>query len=231
MPGDGKRTISKTFHSLGGFCGWNKIRDTVASISEPEIGCIFNGIFVLGCRAMELPLLRRSQVDLESSDKWIRVRGMYVLKQKEVMYLNDENGDPLLREDGKRKYTFKSIDGYRTFPIRWDFPLAEDFVDHVEKFSGDEIMYPYTYNQIYYRIAQIGMKLPPGVSRADWTYHKGEWWPHRIRGERACQLIQNRRFDIFRLKGWFGWASDDMPSTYGSIQGAGLEDDLEVVYR
>ena len=41
-----KRTISETFHSFGGFCGWKKIRDTEASIVEPEIRRIFNGIFV-----------------------------------------------------------------------------------------------------------------------------------------------------------------------------------------
>ena len=170
-------------------------------------------------------------MDLESSDTWIRIRGMYVLKQKEILYLMDEKGEPLLRTDGKRKYTFKSKAGYRTFPIRWDFPLAKDFVKYVERFSGDEVMYPYTYNQIYYRIAQIGMKLPPGVSRADGAYHMGPWWPHRLRAERACQLIRDMRYDVFRLMGWFGWSSQDMPLEYGSIQGAGLEEDRRVDYR
>ena len=105
-----KRTISKTFRSMGGFCGWNKIEDTHDSIAEPETRQIFNGIYELGCRAMELPLLTRGQVDLTSSDTWIRIRGMYVLKQKEVLYLQNTDGTPLLRADGKKKYTFNSIE-------------------------------------------------------------------------------------------------------------------------
>jgi len=236
-PGEQKRTIYKTFRSMGGFCGWDMMEDTHNAISEPETRQIFNGIYELGCRAMELPLLTRGQVDLTSSDTWVRIRAMYVLKQKEVIHLQNADGTPLLRADGKKKYTFNSIPGYRTFPIRKDNPLAQDFINYVKKFSNktkndrDRVLYPYTYNQIYYRIATIGMKLPEWETRANWCKYKGEWWPHRLRGERACQLIRDLRYDIFRLKGWFGWSSDDMPSTYGQIQGAGLEEDMKVVYR
>jgi len=225
-----RRTIIVTFKSYGGFCGWNKILKTLKSISEPDIREIYRGIFLLGCRASELPLLRRDQVDLESSKTQIRIRGMNVLKQKDVVFLFDEFGDPILRPDGKRKYTFKSKDGYRTFPIRKDTPLSEDFMKYVDNFSDDEILYPYSYNQIYYRIAQIEMKIPKGVRRSNWTYYRGPWWPHRIRGERACQLIRDQRYDLFRLMGWFGWTSQKMPTDYGTIQGGGLEDDREIDY-
>jgi len=235
-PGE-KRTISKTFRSMGGFCGWYNIEESYNSIAEPETKQIFNGIFELGCRAMELPLLTRGQVDLVSSDTWIRIRGMYVLKQIEILYLENSDGTPMLRADGKRKYTFNSIDGYRTFPIRKDNPLARVFSEYVKKFPNksrsdrETILYPYTYGQIYYRIATIDMKLPEWETRANWTYYKGPWWPHRLRGEKACQLIRDLRFDAFRLMGWFGWTSKDMPVEYGTIQGAALEEDREVDYR
>jgi hypothetical protein len=51
------------------------------------------------------------------------------------------------------------------------------------------------------------------------------------RGERACQLIRDLRYDVFRLMGWFGWSSQDMPLECGPIQGAGLEEDMKVDYR
>ena len=232
-----RRTISKTFRSFGGFCGWHSILESHNNTPERKTQEIFNGIFQLGCRAMELPLLTRGQVDLYSSDIWIRIRGMYVLKQKEVLYLYNKDGEPLLRQDGKKKYTFKSKAGYRTFPIRKDNPLAEIFMEYVRKFPNKTqkdkatILYPYTYNQIYYRIATIEMKLPEWETRANWCKYKGPWWPHRLRGERACQLIRDLRHDVFRLMGWFGWSSQDMPLEYGSIQGAGLEEDIEVDYR
>jgi len=236
-PGGRNRTIKDTFRSMGGFCGWDVIEDTYNNIANSETKQIFNGIFELGCRAMELPLLTRGQVDLDSSDTWIRIRAMYVLKQKEILYLENSDGSPMLGADGKRKYTFNSIPGYRSFPIRKDNPLAQPFIDYVKKFPNksksdrETILYPYTYNQIYYRIATIGMELPEWESSANWTYYKGPWWPHRLRGERACQLIRDLRFDLFRLMGWFGWSSEDMPVMYGTIQGAGLEEDRKVVYR
>jgi len=235
--GEDRRTIIKTFQSLGGFCGWPYMLETQNSIAEPETKQVFNGLGILGCRRMELPLLTRGQVDLDSSDDWIRIRAMYVEKQKKSIDMFHDDGTNILRPDGKNKYTFESIAGWRTFSIDRKNPLAEVFIKYVETFPNktdkdkDTILYPYTGNQIYYRICTIGMKLPEGVNRSQWAYYMGEWWPHRMRAERACQLIQDRRFDIFRLLSWFGWKSQKMALLYGTIQGAGLEDDTNIIYR
>jgi len=212
-----KRTIHDTFRrQYAGFCGWPEIRKALATADDVS-RTIFIGLFVTGARAMELPTLRRSQVDLDFSEDIAMVKGMHVEKQRDRINLVDAEGRPVLDEYGRRRFYLKSKPGYRTFPIRKDEPLAREFIEHVSQFDGDEKPYPYTYNQIYYRIALIEAEIPRGVPKREWCAYKGPWWPHRIRSERACQLIRDYWFDIFRLKRWFGWQSSLMPELYGSV--------------
>jgi len=227
-----RRNIKDTFaKEYGGFCGWNTLEDTLDNVSENQIRDVFVGIFITGCRAMELPTLKRRQVDLHSSDTHIWIRSMYVEKQKERINLVHKNGKPMFDKTGKRMFKFNSIEGMRTFPIRRDNPFAPIFIEYVEKFSSEDILYPYSYGQIYYRVAQIGMKLPKGVPRTQWAYYKGPWWPHRIRAERACQILQNMNWNLPRLMTWFGWASSKMAELYGKLHPEALIDNRVVEWR
>ena len=120
-----RRSVKNTFSKeYGGFCGWNTLGDTYQSISETKTREVFGGIFITGCRVMELPTLKRRQVDLHSSDTHIWVRSMYVQKQKERINLVHKNGKPVLDKAGRRMFKFKSIEGARSFPIRRDNPMA-----------------------------------------------------------------------------------------------------------
>lgn len=214
----------------GGFCGWSKVQKIIKDIDDVDTKNIFMGLLKTGCRAMELPTLKKRHFNLNFSDTQIMVQGMYVEKQKDAIPLIDDNGNPILK-NGKRTYTFESKEGYRTFPIRKDEPLSTELIDYVKKTPNDnDVLFPYTYGQIYYRIAMIQNTLPGGT-RPDWYNFKGPWWPHRIRSERACQLIRDLHYDIFRLKKWFGWSSSQMPELYGGMVPMDLIDDRAMVWR
>ena len=77
----------------------------------------------------------------------------------------------------------------------------------------------------------IDSERPYGIPKKEWTYYKGPWWPHRIRAERACQLIRDYKYDIFRLKKWFGWSTTKMPELYGDIVPMDLIDEMEKEVR
>ena len=225
------RTISKTFRQeFGGFCGWPEIIRVINSVVSSQIVDIFVGLFVTGGRRGELSRLTRRQVDLDYSDDIIMVRGMYVEKQRERIPMIDEYGDLILDERGKRRYILESVPGYRTFPISKDEPSSEVFIDYVENFAGigGDLLYPYSGTQIYYRIAQIDARMPRGANMMDWNKYKGPWWPHRIRAERACQLARDYRFDILRLKTFFGWKVSSMAELYSSLEAMDL---IETVRR
>ena len=221
-----KRTIGdkgvcpeRSFKALhGGFSGWGVIEDTYNDIEAPSTRDIFNGLFLLGCRAMELPRLERWQVELGSSPTHIRIKSMYVEKQRTKEFQFNKDDTPKLDDKGKRVFKLVSTPGYRSFPIRKDNPMANIFIKFIEEgdFYRDTKLFPYTYGQIYYRICTIGMELPPGVPKTQWARHMGPWWPHRIRAERACQIIRDYRWDISRRKKWFGWATSSMAERYGA---------------
>jgi len=213
----------------GGFCGWQSLADTFRTMEDMHTKIIFMGLFKLGCRAMELPTLTKRQVDVDFSPTQIMIRGMYVEKQKDRIALVDNEGNPLLNEDGKKTYTFVSKEGYRTFPIRKKEPLSAELIRYVNTFENDnDILFPYKYGKMYYKVAMVGAEEG---SRDEWYKHKGEWWAHRLRSERACQLIRDYRYDTFRLKRFFGWASDSMPSVYSDIMPMDLVVEEDVNYR
>jgi integrase len=217
LTGKGPRRTTDTFKQyVGGFSGWKKIADAMLH-NDPETYAIFLGLFKFGCRAMELPTLRKRQIDFDFDDESIMVRGMYVEKQKETIFLVDEKGEPLYK-NGKRMFRFEGKAGFRSFPIRKDEHFTYELKQYVDRFKDDEsILFPYTYNQMYYKICKIGMVIPPGVRATRWNEFKGPWWLHRIRSERACQLIKNLHYDTFSLQKWFGWSSSQMPETYATI--------------
>lgn len=217
-----RRGIKTTYQEkYSGFCGWSKITNTVNNIRSKEAKNIFVGIFMLGARAMELPTLRRRQITLDYDDVNMMIHGMLVEKQRAKKYLKDDSDRYILDEKNRRKYELISKKDYRTFPVRRDNPLSKIFIEHIEKFDENEILYPFTYGQISYRINLIGVKLPDGYYKKGWWYYArefGEWWPHRIRAERACQLRRNHKYDQQDLMDFFGWKTVDMPVLYTKME-------------
>jgi len=194
---DRKRTISKTFKNskgLGGFVGWNKIETIISSLNQ-EILNPFIGLLSTGCRAGELCKIRDDQINLDFSKDQVQLSNVYVSKWRKDV-------------------------GSRTFYINKSeltYPIFEDIVSRTPK---DSPVFPFSYNQIYYRVAQIEaphFNKESGARRTDWTHYKGAWWPHRIRAEKACQLIVDYRLSSFALKKWFGWRTDNMPTFYGDM--------------
>jgi len=232
LVGRNKRTIERTFKKeYGGFCGWKHVQETTDHIKNEDSLNIYVGLLQTGARAMELPSITRRQVDLEYSDSIIMINSMKVEKQRERINLFNDDGSPMLDREGKRVYQMKSVESERSFPIRRDNPLAGNFVEYIEKFDDMDILYPFTYNQIYYRIGLIDTNLPRGYYKEGWSKHKGPWWPHRIRAERACQLIRDYKYDLFRLKKWFGWSTSYMPELYGGIVPQDLIYENDVSWR
>jgi integrase len=226
-----KRTTKYFKQHFGGFYGWEKIRDILTHLQDKDARIIMLGLLKTGCRAMELPRLKRSQVDLEYSPTQIMIRGMYVEKQKEAIVLVDEKGDALMK-NGKKMFRFEGKEGFRNFPFPKKEPMSDLFMEYVKTKKPDEILFNYNYDKIYHKICTIQMKpIPLGVSSARWNEFKGPWWCHRIRSERACQLIKEYRYDTIRLMKWFGWSSSQMPQVYADISPEDLMVDGDVVYR
>src|SRR4030042_1093803 len=204
MTATGRRTIVKTFKEsldFGGFCGWPKIRRVLKSISDEKTLDLFVGYLATGSRAMELPRLLSNQIRLDYRPDQIEIRNMYVSKWRKYHIVLTEDGTPVLNPDGKKKKYATSIPGYRTFHINKDSPIYKYFESVVER-SKNGPMYPYTYNQIYYRICSLeapDFYKEGGYTRKDWSKYKGPWWTHRIRAEMAGAMIIDYGFKRYVL--------------------------------
>jgi integrase len=210
--------------TVGGFSGYPRIKQAFNNAKTNRAKSIFLGLFLTGSRAMELPKLKRSQIDLDYDEDNIFIRGLYVEKQKKVIFIKDDEGNDVLKH-GRKTFTFESKEGYRSFPIRKDLPenLSEIFINFIKGYKNPtSIIYPFTYNQIYSDICRIESNQPPNTPTKDWWKYKGEWYPHRLRSERCCSLIKSHGYDTMRLQKYFGWSSPDMPNVYGDIQAEDL---------
>ena len=84
----------------------------------------------------------------------------------------------------------------RIIPIPMDEPLVRYMIDWVESCES-EILFPRSRSWAYKQIR----KVDPN------------WWPHRFRSERACQLVVEYGYRVSDLMKWFNW-SDKVPTTY-----------------
>jgi hypothetical protein len=210
-----QRRSTKTFkNQYGGFCGWHKIYNTLNTITDFYTWWLFAIAFKTGARAMEIPSLKRGMISTTQFEGQVYIHGMKVEKQKERVLLVDSQGDPLFKEDGKREFRFQSKEGFRNFLFpAWE-PLSKEFVEFVDKNENDnDVLIPMSYNQMYYRMCKVGVPQV-GFGGNGWNTRKGEFWLHRLRSERACQLVVDYSYDVFRLQRFFGWSSPDMPFEY-----------------
>jgi integrase len=217
-----KRRNTDSFKAeIGGFSGYPRIIQAYEN-SKINLGDIaFLGLFVLGCRANELPTLKRSQIDLGYSKENIFIKGMAVEKHKDVIWLKNPDGSP--QKDGDRKlFKFKSKKGFRSFPLRKDEPMVDVFIKYIEQYNPNQYVFPLKYNQIYQNICMIENTMNDDTPKRNWVYYKGEWYPHRLRSERCCCLIKSFGYNTERLKKFFGWDSEKTANTYSDIQAEDL---------
>lgn len=97
-------------------------------------------------------------------------------------------------------------DAERTFPIRLSEPVTERLLKLLDATEG--ALFPYSYSWLYKWISTINKYEGRNF---------GEWFPHRLRAERASQLLQDYKFGVFELMSFFGWKTSDMPTWYASL--------------
>ena len=97
-------------------------------------------------------------------------------------------------------------DAERTFPIRLSEPISNRLINLLNHTDG--LLFPYSYSWLYKYISTIN-------KYADRNF--GEWFPHRLRAERASQLLQDYKFGVFELMSFFAWKTSDMPTWYASL--------------
>lgn len=94
----------------------------------------------------------------------------------------------------------------RTFPIRMDDKLYQPMMEAVRE--SKDYLFPYKYRWLYNRIA--------GINKYEGQTF-GEWFPHRIRAERASQLVVDNGFGVIDLMGFFNWKNSEMPTFYAKL--------------
>ena len=91
----------------------------------------------------------------------------------------------------------------RTFPIPVSDPLLGPLLSYVETIEDGQRLFPFKYGKLYKIVSSIK--------------EHGPWWPQRFRGERATQLVVEKKFGVFHLMEWFGWAREETPTFYVSL--------------
>ena len=232
--GMNKRTTKTFKEKYHGFAGWDKIEETYYNgCHDADDQAIFLTCFKTMGRAMECGELKLSNFDLDKDPDQIFVKGMKLEKQKDVIYLEDKDGNPLLNEQGKKKFVFESRKSTRSFYIPKFEPLSDEFAEmitdkrtalkeynekHDTEFSDLYLLQSdngekWKYHQMYYKVCKIGVP-EEGFGGNGWCHRKGEWWMHRIRSEKCCQLVVDYKFDLFKLQKYGSWSTPDMALEY-----------------
>jgi len=93
----------------------------------------------------------------------------------------------------------------RSFPIRLDDPIIDSLISVLDKTKPRERLFPYKYRWLYKHISTI--------NKFD-DKNFGEWFPHRLRAERAKELVDERDYGILELMTFFKWSTADMAGWY-----------------
>ena len=203
---------------FAGFAGWDYLAQSVEDVDE-DTKALFGTLFETGTRGSEC-LMLEPKMFVKHPD-YVMVVNAPVLKHRVklrdangmLQFRKDKDGKFLRGKDGLGLPIWERKDTWRTFPIPLSDTLAAPMMDWVESHKGDKYLFggldkPIYYRWLYSRIASIGK--PKDASF-------GEWFPHRLRAERACELIMEKGFDIFSLMGWFGWSRSETPLFYAKI--------------
>ena len=83
---------------------------------------------------------------------------------------------------------------WRTFSWHRSEPLTDDLLDYLYTLGKDELLIKQSASWVYKRITNL-------VRDED---GKSVWWSHRLRAERASQLVTSYNFTDAMLMRWFG---------------------------
>jgi len=142
-------------------------------------------MFETGGRVIEVLKLRKQ--NFEFGEKWIRIKGMSVMKR---FKRDKQTGEtkPILTTRGK-------------FSIPLDEPLVPYMVEWVK--DQDDYIFPspkldkdyLSTVRAYQIVNSLGERLEPKVHLYD----------HWFRAQRACQLAEDLNFTLLELMDFFGW--------------------------
>lgn len=201
------------------FCGWDSLEGLIVRAPNAVIRGLISAAFETGGRAMEVLDLRENQFDIRSDR--VYVNAMLVLKQREKRVLSYPWQD-------KTEYEYSvSIPKkeYRRVPLSTREPLAKILIEYVElvrekssilpsriQHNPEGYLFPYKYGWMYKWI----------------TATDPEWWPHRLRVERASQLVIDYNYNVMDLLRFFGWKSSEIATHYARLS---VEDLLSKMSR
>ena len=212
------RSVETFRLDIGGWKGWDWFDKLYSKCENMEQKIIMMGLLKTGSRSNELNKITKQMVDIDTHKDMIIIHNQPLEKQKKALQIVGEDGKPLY--DGMRKlFRFEHIEGWRSYAFPKKEKYSEFFLKLVEiKDDPKDLIFPFTYSQIYYRICTIGMVLPDGVPMRDWAYHLDKSagiFPHEMRSIRACQLLRDYKYTNQQLRKFFGWAEDSpMPDHY-----------------
>ena len=170
-----------------GFVGWQTLRKIVQQLDDRTREVFLLGFFT-GSRAREILL---------TPPECFKIRDNTV----------DCIGVPCFKKTRGKHYQDGSVK-HRNFAINRREPLTDQLVEILETKQGEEKLFSFGYDSLYRMIRDI---QKPKNSR------HGPWWPHRLRAERASQLVSDYDASTFLLKEYFGWTRDETPGLYVSL--------------
>jgi hypothetical protein len=211
-----KHRSVETFRlGLSGWKGWNWFNSVIEKCNSEQEELVV-GLLKTASRSNELNKLTKKMVDVDSYKDYIVIHNQPLEKQKKAIQLIGDDGKPMY--DGMRRlYRYEHIAGDRTYAFLKKEKYSDVFLAIVDRTKNpDDLVFPYSYGQIYYRIATIGMDLE-GDHKKNWAYHLSEdgFFPHEWRSIRACQLLRDYKYTGMQLRKFFGWAEGSpMPDHY-----------------
>jgi integrase len=96
---------------------------------------------------------------------------------------------------------------FRHFPIYRREPLIDFFERFILSKGEEDKLFDFKYGTLY--------RLICGIAK--------EWFPHKLRAERASQLVEDYGANTFQLKAFFNWSRDETPNFYVKLGMKGIE--------
>jgi len=204
--------------SMGGWLGWNWFEGVIDQCTELQ-SYIVLGAFKTGSRINELNKIKKNMVSTTMYKDYVAIINQPLEKQKLKIERKGKDGKVLRGENGNKLYDLVHNAGATRTYI---FPRKEKFTSLFlglvkQTPNPTDLVFPYSYNKMYYEMAKIGMVLPEGEYMRNWTYYKGEFHPHLWRSVRACQLLRDYKYSTKQLCRFMGWKSSSMADLYTEL--------------
>lgn len=200
-----RRCVSKEGRDFFGYCGREKLEETASNLDD-RTQKLFATLFCTGGRRGEVLDLKRRNFTI--TDNAVLVNNMIVFKQYKWVKENGENKKKVLQR------------GYRHFPINRRDPLVDYLIEKLEEKKPAENLFDFGESTLY--------RLICCIEKGEKEKH-GPWFPHKLRAERASQLVVRYKFNKYLLKKWFMWTTDDTPDFYVKVGMADLMSAMGIV--